>query len=116
MRAGLLDKRVTFRRPAPRVDDGAGGNADRAWSEAFKRQAGLLVARGQEARDAGAERSPRMGTLTVRRDKQTVLITPAWSVVIVFAGQESEWNIRSVNGFDRRSGMISMAVESGVPV
>ena len=116
MRAGLLDKTATFRQLSPRVDDGAGGNAGRAWSEMFKRRAGLVAARGQEARDAGREQSSQMATLTVRNDSQTRTVTAEWSVVIVYQGVTSYWNIRSLEGYNRRSGMITMAVESGVPV
>ena len=116
MSGGLLDKRATFRMLAPRADDGAGGNADRAWSDQFERWVSLIVERGQEARDAGRESSPRMGTVMVRRDSQTVQITPEWSLVIPFEGLQTFWNVRSVNPFDRRSGMITMAVESGIAV
>jgi len=116
MRGGLLDKRATFRQLAPRVADGMGGQAARQWTDQFVRWVSLIVERGQEARDAGREASPRMGTLQVRRDGETMQVTPEWSVVITYEGITTAWNIRSVNGFDRRSGMISMAVQSGVAV
>jgi head-tail adaptor len=116
MRAGLLDKRATFRQLAARVDDGAGGNANRRWAEMFERWVSLIVERGQEARDAGRESATRMGTITVRRDSQTIGITAEWSIEIDYEGLTEYWNIRSVNPYDRRSGTISMAVESGVAV
>lgn len=117
MRGGLLDKRATFRQlVADSSGDGMGGKAAREWSDRFARWASLVVERGQEARDAGRESSPRMGTLTVRSDLQTQQVDTAWSVSITFRGETTYWNIRSINGFDRRSGLISMAVESGVMV
>jgi head-tail adaptor len=116
MRTGQLDKRATFRQLAADTGDGMGGRAQRAWAPQFERWAELVAERGQEARDAGREASPRMATLTVRRDSQTMQVTPEWSVEITFAGVTEFWNIRSVNPFDRRSGLISMAVESGVAI
>lgn len=116
MRGGLLDKRATFRQLALRVDDGMGGNADRVWTPQFERWVSLIVERGQEARDAGRESATRMGTITIRRDSETIAITPEWSLEINYDGLVEYWNIKSVNPYDRRSGTISMAVESGVAV
>jgi head-tail adaptor len=116
MRGGLLDKRVTFRTLGPRVDDGAGGNAGRAWSDQFERWGQLVADRGQEARAAGREGAPQMATLNVRRDSQTVAIEPGWSVVIPYEGLQTFWHIRSVNPFDRRGGMTAMTIERFVAV
>lgn len=116
LRSGTLDKRATFRKLAADAGDGMGGQAKRAWVNQFTRAASLIAERGQEARDAGRQAAEQMATLTVRDDAQTQLIAADWSVAIRYRGQTTFWNIRSINGFDRRSGTISMAIERGVAV
>ena len=108
MRAGRLNKRVTFQRLA-RDDDGGGGGA-KAWVPLLTVWGSYAPERGRERLEAGRVSSAIGGVLTVRSSTQTRAVTSADRVLI----DEVPHQIRSAANPDQRSRSIEMIVESGV--
>lgn len=109
MGAGKLDTRCTFEKPVE-ASDGGGGTTI-TWTEQFKRWGAFAfpsLRAQQEAIAGGAVQSTTGGTLTVREDSSTKLITHEWRVV----AKGRTWNVREVRPGER-TGYLRMAVESG---
>lgn len=109
--AGALDTRCAFEQQVETPDGGGGFSLE--WTEQFSRWGAFAfpsLRAQQEAIAGGAVQSTTGGTLTVREDTQTKLITHKWRVV----AKGRTWNIREVRPGER-TGFLRMSVEAGGP-
>lgn len=96
MRAGKLDRRITFERGAA-TRNALGGKNPLAWTALGTRLAQVLYGTGSERREAGVEGQAQSATFRVRRDDltKTVLVTDR----IQFDGLI--WDITSIAPYGR---------------
>lgn len=110
MNPGDLDSRADFEKLVSSSDGGGGTTS--SWELQFSRWSALALPSmraQQEAIAAGAVQSTTGGTLTVREDLSTRLITAQWRVWV----KGRVWNIREVRP-SNRTGYLRMSVETGV--
>lgn len=91
MRAGRLDRRITFRRNGPATEDALGAPVA-AWSDLGTRWAEVRHGPGSERREAAIEGAEAPATFVVRADSLTETITTA--DMIRFAG--ADYDITSI--------------------
>ncbi len=108
MRAGALNKRVTFQREV-RVDDGSGGSS-REFVDDFTVWGGVAPERGSERLEAGRLEASQSGILRVRSSSTTRSVDESWRVLI----DNVPHQIRGAANPDQRNRMIELIVERGV--
>lgn len=108
MRAGQLNKRVTFQTATETSDGGGGGST--SWGGNVTVWGQFRPERGRERLEAGRLESAEAGVLTVRSSEATRAITSAYRVLI----DSIPFNIRAVSNPDQRNKAIEMVVEKGV--
>ena len=104
-KAGVLDKRVMFRRRAEATD--TRGNQRGPFADLFKRWAGFRMVSAQERVEAGLAEDVEMGILTIRDGPVSRTITIADAVLI----DSRIYQITAVGLPDRRRGTIAINVE-----
>jgi len=108
MRAGRLNKRVTFQRAV--FDDDGGGGGAATWTPLVTVWGSFSPERGRERLEAGRVSSALGGVLTVRSASETLVITTADRARI----DDVPYQIRSISNPDQRNRNLEMVVESGV--
>lgn len=108
MRAGSLNKRVTFERRRA-IDDGGGGGGI-VWEAFLTVWGGLRPERGRERLEAGRLEAVVAGVLQVRSSSDARGVTEADRVVI----DNVPHQIRAIVNPDQRNRMLEMTVERGV--
>lgn len=108
MRAGGLNKRVTFQTPNE-FSDGAGGY-EVTWAGDVTVWGGYSPERGRERVAGGRIEAPESGVLRVRFSS-TVSGFGAKNRVLI---DGKPYNIRSVSNPDQRSKVLEFVVEAGV--
>lgn len=108
MRAGRLNKRVTFQREV-QVSDTAGGFA-KSWQDLITVWSAFILDRGNEGVSNDRTRAAQTGKLQVRSSSDSRVITPADRVII--SGEA--YQIRSIINPDQRNKMLELVVEGGV--
>ena len=107
MRAGRLNKRVTFQRPIH--GETPSGGLSEAWGGDLTVWGGFRPDRAGEKDNAGREEATVTGTLTVRCSSQTNAIKEDWRVWI--AGEL--YSIDSIMNPDQRGREWQMSVTRG---
>lgn len=105
MRAGDLNKRVTFERMT-RVPDGGGGWTQ-AWGDPLTVWAQFSPERGRERIKAGRVADAMAGVLRIRSSTQSRALTPSHRVTV----DGMVWNVRAIANPDQRNVMLEMTVE-----
>lgn len=108
MRAGALNKKVTFQREK-RTDDGSGGS-NRSFVDDFTVWGGFSPERGSERLEAGRLEAAQGGILRVRSSSTTRSVDESWRVLI----DDVPHQIRGRGNPDQRNRMIEFTVERGV--
>jgi len=96
MRAGNLDRRVTFQRLA--TTPGRGGEPTKAWADAFTTWAQVRDVSASERASAPKEMAQRSSTFTIRWRSDVTE-----SMRIVYDGRE--WDITGIKELGRRGGL-----------
>ena len=109
MRAGKLDRKMTFQSPFE-TEDGLGGRED-GWTDAFTVRAGYTRLRGTEAVMAARLEGRQPTVIRVRASADTRRIDTDWRAIDTRSGEI--FNIRSVIETDDRR-WIDITGESGV--
>ncbi|SFM00605.1 phage head-tail adaptor, putative, SPP1 family [Bradyrhizobium sp. NFR13] len=106
MKAGTLDRRVTFQ-SFTTTPDGAGG-ATKAWTDFAKLWAQFSPERARERIQNGRISSAQAGVLRVRLSRRSQQIDDTFRVVV----DDVLMNVRSVTVPDQQNDMIELAVET----
>lgn len=108
MRAGALNKRVTFQREK-RTDDGSGGSS-REFVDDFTVCGEFKPERGRERLEAGRLEAASAGILNVRSSSTTRSVDESWRVLI----DDMPHQIRGISDPDGRNRALEFVVERGV--
>ncbi|MFN6950981.1 MAG: phage head closure protein [Albidovulum sp.] len=105
--AGDLGERVTFQR---RIEASDGyGNTVSTWQDEFSTRARMMPKMGSESVIASRLQGVQPYILTVRSNRYTKDVTPAWRVL--WGGDE--FNIKTAANVDERGEFIEMMVVKG---
>ncbi|WP_319528982.1 phage head closure protein [uncultured Cohaesibacter sp.] len=107
MRAGTLNKRVTFNEPLHSID--ASGGLVEAWGDDLTVWGGFRPERGREQQENGRLQASVSGILRVRSSSETRAIGEHWRVLI----DGEDYSIQSITNPDQRNRELEIIVTRG---